>query len=300
MAERRQIMKLLERKVPLSQIAKIVGRHQSTIYRELRRNFFRDKYPEFSGWFPWTASELARKRRFKQRKLERNRTLRAYIIDKLQQHWSPEQIAGRLKLHPRLEAQTGRVCSETIYRFVYDRSNRDMALYTLLAKRRRKRRGLRGRKPRGSHIPLYCNINKRPEDIASRETFGHWEADLVIFRREYGKANITSLLEERAAITLSYATRTVTRSVYLVRLNNLYGPFHHKAGRPLLLIAELSLWPGAASMKRLASKATSATPLLPIRKALLKMPTVASGAICHWKRTWPSSRTRNCPKWLGG
>ncbi|MDC7696032.1 helix-turn-helix domain-containing protein [Asticcacaulis sp. DXS10W] len=90
MAERRQIMKLLERKVPLSQIAKIVGRHQSTIYRELRRNFFRDKYPEFSGWFPWTASELARKRRFKQRKLERNRTLRAYIIDKLQQHWSPE------------------------------------------------------------------------------------------------------------------------------------------------------------------------------------------------------------------
>lgn len=198
MAERRQIMKLLERKVPLSQIAKIVGRHQSTIYRELRRNFFRDKYPEFSGWFPWTASELARKRRFKQRKLERNRTLRAYIIEKLQQHWSPEQIAGRLKLHPRLEAQTGRVCSETIYRFVYDRSNRDMALYTLLAKRRRKRRGLRGRKPRGSHIPLYCNINKRPEDIANRETFGHWEADLVIFRREYGKANITSLLERKS------------------------------------------------------------------------------------------------------
>ena len=46
MAERRQIMKLLERKVPLTQIARIVGRHHSTIYRELRRNYFRDKYPE--------------------------------------------------------------------------------------------------------------------------------------------------------------------------------------------------------------------------------------------------------------
>ena len=34
MAERSQIMKLLERKVPLSQVAKIVGRHLSTLYRE--------------------------------------------------------------------------------------------------------------------------------------------------------------------------------------------------------------------------------------------------------------------------
>ncbi|WP_031231681.1 IS30 family transposase [Asticcacaulis sp. YBE204] len=198
MAERRQIMKLLERKVPLPQIAKIIGRHHSTIYRELRRNFFRDKYPEYSGWFPWTASEFARRRRRKQRKLERDRTLRVYVIDKLQQHWSPEQIAGRLKLYPTLEAQSGRVCSETIYRFVYDRRNRDMALYMLLAKRRRARRGLHGRKPRGSHIPLYCNINQRPENIANRETFGHWEADLVIFRREYGKANVTSLLERKS------------------------------------------------------------------------------------------------------
>jgi len=46
MAERRQIMKLLERKVPLTPIPRIVGRHHSTIYREQRRNYFRDKYPE--------------------------------------------------------------------------------------------------------------------------------------------------------------------------------------------------------------------------------------------------------------
>lgn len=198
MAERRQIMKLLERKVPLTQIARTVGRHHSTIYRELRRNYFRDKYPEYSGWFPWTASEFARKRRYRHRKLERNRDLRVYVIGKLEMHWSPEQIAGRLRSHPELEVQTGRVCAETIYRFVYDRTNRDMELYALLAKQRRNRRGLRGRKPRGSHIPLYCNINQRPEDIAKRESFGHWEADLVIFRREYGKANVTSLVERKS------------------------------------------------------------------------------------------------------
>lgn len=197
--ERQTIYKLLDRKIPLMQIARIVGRHHSTLYRELRRNYFHDKeYPQWSGWFPWNAAESARKRRFKHRKLERDRELRFHVIEKLEQHWSPEQIAGRLKLHPVNNSRFGRVCSETIYRFVYDRSTREMALYTLLAKRRRTRRGLRGRKPRGSHIPLYCNIKYRPEYIAKRETFGHWEADLMIFRRDYGKANITSLIERKS------------------------------------------------------------------------------------------------------
>lgn len=197
--ERQTIFKLLDRKIPLTQIARRLGRHHSTLYREIRRNYFHDReYPQWSGWFPWNAAESARKRRFKHRKLERDRELRVHVIQKLELHWSPEQIAGRLKIHPVDKSRFGRVCAETIYRFVYERSNREMALYTLLAKRRRTRRGLRGRKPKGSHIPLYCNINYRPEDIANREIFGHWEADLVIFRRDYGKANITSLIERKS------------------------------------------------------------------------------------------------------
>ncbi|ESQ88825.1 IS30 family transposase [Asticcacaulis benevestitus] len=197
--ERQTIYKLLDRKIPLTQIAKMLGRHHSTLYREIRRNYFHDREcPQYSGWFAWNATEFARKRRFKRRKLERDLELRVHIIERLEQHWSPEQIAGRLKLHPVDKSRFGRVCSETIYRFIYDRSNREMALYTLLARRRRTRRGLRGRKPKGSHIPLYCNIKHRPKDIANRETFGHWEADLVIFRRDFGKANITSLIERKS------------------------------------------------------------------------------------------------------
>lgn len=198
MAERVQIMRLLERKIPVPQIAKIVGRHVSTLYRELRRNYFRDIYPEYSGWYPTTACEFARKRRYRQRKLERNPVLRRHVIDKLGRQWSPEQIAGRLRLEPTDELGSSRVCSETIYRFVYDRANRDMALYDLLCRRRRTRRPRGGRKPRGSHIPLYCNIKNRPVSIAARNTFGHWEADLVIFQRNFGKANITSLLERKS------------------------------------------------------------------------------------------------------
>jgi IS30 family transposase len=51
--ERQSIYRLLDRKISLTEIAKIVGRHHSTLYRELRRNYFSDKeYPEYSGWFP--------------------------------------------------------------------------------------------------------------------------------------------------------------------------------------------------------------------------------------------------------
>jgi transposase, IS30 family len=197
MDERRQIMRLLERKASISEIAQLLGRHSSTLYRELRRNFFRDQYPEFSGWSPWTANQFARKRRHRHRKLERDRTLRCHVISKLEQHWSPEQIAGRLRFEG-----AGSVCSETIYRFVYDRANRNMELYTLLAKARHKRRRRGGRRPRGSHIPLYCNIKQRPPEIGGRETFGHWEADLVIFRREFGQANVTSLVERKTCFQI--------------------------------------------------------------------------------------------------
>jgi IS30 family transposase len=193
MDERRQIMKLRERKVPMSEIARLLGRHPSSLYRELTRNYFRDQYPEFSGWYPWTANQLARRRRHRGRKLERDRELRCLVINKLEQHWSPEQIAGRLRYEG-----TGRICSETVYRFVYDRANRDMELYTLLARARHKRRRRGGRKPRGSHIPLYCNIKQRPAEIGGRGTFGHWEADLVIFQREFGQANVTSLIERKS------------------------------------------------------------------------------------------------------
>ena len=34
--------------------------------------------------------------------------------------------------------------------------------------------------------------------MKGRETFGHWEGDLLIFRKGHGKANVTSLLERKS------------------------------------------------------------------------------------------------------
>jgi len=45
-------------------------------------------------------------------------------------------------------------------------------------------------------------IQHRPTEVEDRKTFGHWEADLLIFRREHGKANLTSMIERQTRYTI--------------------------------------------------------------------------------------------------
>jgi IS30 family transposase len=71
-------------KLPVSQIAAALGRHRSTIYRELRRNYFYDEDAYFRGYFPLVADKLARDRRAPGRKLARNPDLAKYVINGLQ------------------------------------------------------------------------------------------------------------------------------------------------------------------------------------------------------------------------
>src|SRR6185437_15289939 len=47
----------------------------------------------------------------------------------------------------------------------------------------------------------------RPAEVGTRETFGHWECDLLIFRRETGKANVTSLVERKSRFTFLLANQ---------------------------------------------------------------------------------------------
>jgi len=200
--ERRRMFQLREARQPVALIAATLGRHKSTIYRELRRNFFRGEGPEWQGYFPVTADKVARDRRQRLSKLVARADLRDHVIDRLQVGWSPQQIAGRLG---QSADGPGRVCHETIYRFIYGRDGRERDLYRYLAKGRRVRRGRFGRKPRQNAIPNAYWIANRPEQIGQREEFGHWEGDLLIFSRDHGKGNVTTLLERKSRYTLLLA-----------------------------------------------------------------------------------------------
>ena len=109
--------------------------------------------------------------------------------------WSPQQIAGRLKQ----EQAGGRasVCHETIYRHVHGPEGREDGLFRHLPRARRRRGSRYGRRPRSSPIPRERWIENRPAGVENRDSFGRWEGDLLIFRKEVGKANVTSLVASR-------------------------------------------------------------------------------------------------------
>ena len=201
--ERRVLVlaRLLHQKISVTQIAAQLGRHRSSIHREIRRNTWHDiEVPMASGYWHMTAQQLADARRARQCKLIRHMDLRAAVIDRLKVGWSPEQIAGRLAL----EHARPRVCHETIYRYVYSQDGRSQELARHLPERHRCRKPRFARKPRSLVFPERCMIRHRPVAVKNREEFGHWEADLMIFRKELGPANVATVVERVSRYTILF------------------------------------------------------------------------------------------------
>jgi len=78
-------------------VARQLGRHRSTIYRELQRNTHHHEEAVYRGYFHVLANDMARKRRHRLKKLLCCLSLREYVINKLQTYWSPDQISEYLK-----------------------------------------------------------------------------------------------------------------------------------------------------------------------------------------------------------
>jgi IS30 family transposase len=205
--ERRKIYFLREEKTSVNEIAKRLGRHRSTIFRELQRNtFFCEEDKTLNGYTHLNAQEFYYRRRQKQQKVESVAGLKDFIIEKLKSDWSPEQIAGYLK---HIADNGLYACHETIYRYVYSAEGKELKLYRHLfrSRKHRSRRGNRiPRELRG--IPKDMLIHNRPDHIDLRKEFGHWEADLVMFERDLGKANVTTLTERKSRYTVLIKNET--------------------------------------------------------------------------------------------
>ena len=146
--ERRIIEDMLNAKVPVSKIAAEIGRHRSTVYREIKRNYFTDdELPYLSGYYGMNAQSMYEQRRAIHRKLIAHPDLKATVEDRLKAGWSPGQIAGRM----RLERHPSRVSHETIYRFAYSKVGRDEQFYRHLPEHRRHHR------PRGYPTDHHCS-----------------------------------------------------------------------------------------------------------------------------------------------
>ena len=190
--ERRKLAKWLEAKMPISEIADRLGRDPSTIYRDIKRNRYTDKeIPELDGYHALVAQDKYEARRAIHRKMIVYPELKEAIEGRLKAGWSSEQIAGRM----RLERYPIRISHETIYWFAYSKDGRDEQFYRHLPEHRRRRRPRGYRRHNRTHIFDTQSLPYRPESISERAEFGHWECDLMMFRKEHGKVNVTSLVE---------------------------------------------------------------------------------------------------------
>jgi IS30 family transposase len=175
-------------------IGTMLGRSAATISRELRRNSLKTKVWG-GGYAPLRAQVLTERRRQRGRphKLTACPELRALVREYLLQGWSPEQIAGRLR---RARGQPV-ISHESIYRFIYHRSAQKDYWHRLLP-RRKSRRGRLGARGGSSvlHLQHRMPIHDRPPQANDRSQPGHWEADLMLFRK-YGQAVL--VLHERSS-----------------------------------------------------------------------------------------------------
>nr|WP_251363806.1 IS30 family transposase [Epibacterium ulvae] len=173
--------------------------------------------PQLNGYYGMTAHKSAAERRARRRKLVRIPELREAVIDRLQEGWSPEQIAGRLKF----EGHATTVSHETIYAYAYSPDGESQALARYLPDRCKKRKPSYARTPPGMTFPPERSIHNRPEHIKTRETFGAWQGDLMIFRREHGKTNVTSLVERKTRYAVLFRNNDRSSNHFMTRLMNI-------------------------------------------------------------------------------
>jgi IS30 family transposase len=173
-------------------IAEAIGRPKSTVSRELSRN----RLPS-GRYSPLHAAGAYQLRRRREALIERDRALRTFVVDRLAEGWTPEQISGWLKggNEPRLRA----VGCETIYAFIYRTAQQAEQLWRYLTRRHKRRRPRRSRPSRDT-IKDRVSIHERPKKVDARTESGHWEGDLIICKRT---RPVLVLHERKSRVTLA-------------------------------------------------------------------------------------------------
>jgi IS30 family transposase len=191
--ERYRLAALRTQHPPLSnaEIARRLGRHRSTIGRELRRNAAMHD----GAYRPSKAQERTNGRRSRTRWGSRFTAKQWMLVeDQLFEGWSPEQISGRLRRQRRL-----RISYETIYKYVWAEKHAGGSLHLCLRQRTKKHRKRYATKERRGRLPGKRHISERPLIVEKRRQVGHWEIDTV---HGSGSDSVATIVERVSCFTL--------------------------------------------------------------------------------------------------
>ena len=192
--------------VSQKKIAETLGRHPSTISREMKRN----RMPRSVMYTHYWACEVVkwRKRRVAKTK---HRKVTGEITDMIEQlvkqYLSPEQVCGYLKEHHSIS-----LSHETIYRYIYEDKERHQSLKPFLRQGSKLRRKRYGSGARASKIPNRVCITDRPKIVEEKTRIGDWECDTVV---GLDRKSVLVTLVDRATL-FTCCARVYTRKAKVV------------------------------------------------------------------------------------
>ncbi len=175
--QRNSIEALLTEGYSMRKIANSLKVNVSTISREIKR-CEKDNYVSEDA-----QKDYENKSKEKGKKIKLTSELKEIITSKLNEKWSPEQIVGRL--------YQGELSFKTIYNWIYKKLI-DINLNLL----RRKGKSRKSKETRGK-FNIGTSILKRPKEVKTRETFGHWELDTIVSARGKSKGCLATFVERK-------------------------------------------------------------------------------------------------------
>jgi len=190
--ERYHIWTSLKQGRSQKEIAKSIGVHPSTICREIQRN--QDKMTH-EYHYAFADSIASKRQQAKVKYTVITSKIKTYIKNKLKKDWSPEQIAGRMKLDIGIS-----ICHETIYRYIYYNKSRGGRLYQYLRHKNKKYHNRNNSYQRRGILIDRISIDKRPKIVEKKNRIGDFEIDTVIGRHHVGA--LVTVVDRKSKFTL--------------------------------------------------------------------------------------------------
>jgi IS30 family transposase len=180
------------------EIADNLERDKTTICREMNRNGIytynkkgrwkqSGKYKAQKAQIKYQVRRCSSK--YQCKKIEKDLDIKKYIIEKLKKKWSPDQIAGRMKLEKR-----NYVSSKTIYNWLYSSFGQRYCRY-LPSKRYQPRK--RRKVAEKTMIPNRIGIEERSDSINERNGYGHFEGDTIVSGKSTKSKTSLVVIQER-------------------------------------------------------------------------------------------------------
>lgn len=218
--ERVVIETMLGQSQSRASIAEKLSRTRSTISREV------NKWLSGGGKYEASLAHWCAQDDFKNKhnkdKISTHPELKKYIYVGLKKGWSPQQIAGRIKLdYPNDKIMT--ISHEAIYLYIYQhpQAMENKRLIAMLTYHKSRRRSSKRNQRAKGRIKFGVSIDLRPPHIADRMQAGHWEGDLMI--GSYQGSAIATMVERKTRFTYiikikNRKSETVT-DAFMTRLN---------------------------------------------------------------------------------